>query len=79
MTVVPVAVGLMASFFSSTSLLGLSSEVYLHGTQFVVINFSYIIATWLAATFYLPVFFRVDATSSFEVSKKHLTLCIVTI
>ena len=39
---------------SSITLLGVSSENYVYGTQFVVINLAYIIGTPLAAYFYLP-------------------------
>lgn len=70
MRVTPVAVGLMVSYLSAVSLLGVSSENYVYGTQYAVINVSYGLATPFAAYFYLPVFYRLGATSAFEVRKK---------
>lgn len=67
MSIFPVAIGLMASFFSAVSILGVSSEIYVHGTQFVAINLAYGFGTWFAAHLYLPVFFNLKAASSFEV------------
>jgi len=67
MRVIPVAIGLMVSYLSAVSLLGVSSENYVYGTQYAVINISYGLATPFAAYFYLPVFFKLNATSAFEV------------
>ncbi|KAJ9601324.1 hypothetical protein L9F63_000546, partial [Diploptera punctata] len=66
LSVFPVAVSLMASFMSAITLLGVSSENYSYGTQFIVINFSYGIATPIAAYLYLPVFFKLQATSAYH-------------
>ncbi|XP_020287840.1 putative sodium-dependent multivitamin transporter isoform X2 [Pseudomyrmex gracilis] len=66
MRMIPVAIGLMVSYLSAVSLLGVSSENYVYGTQYSVINISYGIATPFAAYLYLPVFFNLGATSSFE-------------
>lgn len=70
MRVIPVAIGLMVSYLSAVSLLGVSSENYIYGTQYSVINIAYGLATPFAAYFYLPVFFKLGATSAFEV--KHV-------
>lgn len=64
---VPVAFSLMASFMSSITLLGVSNENYQFGTQFIVINISYAIATPIAAYLFLPVFYKLQATSAYEV------------
>lgn len=74
MSVTPVAVGLMASFLSAVSLLGISGENYTFGTHYAVINFSYLLATPFAAYLYLPVFFKLGATSAFEVRFKNACL-----
>lgn len=66
MQVAPVAIGLMVSYLSAVSLLGVSSENYVYGTQYAVINIAYGLATPFVAHFYLPVFFKLGATSSFE-------------
>ncbi|KPJ18899.1 Putative sodium-dependent multivitamin transporter [Papilio machaon] len=66
MSILPVAVSLMASFMSAITLLGVSAENYYYGMQFVVINISYGIATPIASRLYLPVFFGLQKTSTYE-------------
>ena len=68
MSFIPVAFSLMASFMSSITLLGVSAENYMYGTQFVVINLAYIIGTPLAAYFYLPVFYKLQNASVYKVN-----------
>lgn len=58
----------MASFMSAITLLGVSNENYQFGTQFVVINVSYILATPIVAYLFLPVFYNMRVTSAYEVS-----------
>ena len=67
MPVLPVAFSLMASFMSAITILGVSSENFLFGTHFVVINISYIISTPIVCYIFLPVFFRLQKTSVYEV------------
>jgi sodium-coupled monocarboxylate transporter 8/12 len=43
---------------SAISLMGLTREIYMYGTQFIAINIGYIIGTPLSAYIFLPVFFR---------------------
>uniref|UniRef100_A0A034VML1 Putative sodium-dependent multivitamin transporter n=1 Tax=Bactrocera dorsalis TaxID=27457 RepID=A0A034VML1_BACDO len=66
MTTFPVAVSLMASFMSSITLLGVSSESYQFGTMFCIINLAYIISTPIAAYLFLPVFYRMRTMSVYE-------------
>lgn len=66
MSILPVAVSLMASFMSAITLLGVTAENYYYGMQFVVINISYGIATPIATQLYLPVFFELQKTSTYE-------------
>lgn len=66
MAIWPVSFSLMASFMSAITLLGVSNENYQFGTQFVVINISYGIATPIAAYLFLPVFFKLQACSAYE-------------
>ncbi|PZC75982.1 hypothetical protein B5X24_HaOG205275 [Helicoverpa armigera] len=66
MSIFPVAVSLMASFMSAITLLGVSAENYYYGMQFVIINISYGIATPIASKLYLPVFFGLQKTSTYE-------------
>ena len=67
MRVAPVAIGLMVSYLSAVSLLGVSSETYVYGTQYAVINISYGIATPFVAYLYMPMFFKLGHASAFEV------------
>lgn len=66
MSTFPVAVSLMASFMSAITLLGVSAENYYYGMQFMVINIAYGIATPIASRLYLPVFFGLQKTSTYE-------------
>jgi solute carrier family 5 (sodium-coupled monocarboxylate transporter), member 8/12 len=68
MSVLPVSFSLMASFMSAITLLGVSNENYMFGTQFIVINISYGLATPIAAYWFLPVFYKLQAASAYEVS-----------
>lgn len=68
MSIGPVAFSLMASFMSAITILGVSSENYSFGVQFIVINLSYGLCTPIAAYLYLPVFFKLQATSVYEAS-----------
>ncbi|GLH06851.1 Putative sodium-dependent multivitamin transporter [Gryllus bimaculatus] len=66
LSVLPVAFSLMASFMSAITLMGVSTENYMYGTQFVVINFGYGLVTPVAAYGFLPVFFRLRSTSAYQ-------------
>ncbi|XP_067628786.1 putative sodium-dependent multivitamin transporter [Eurosta solidaginis] len=66
MTTFPVAVSLVASFMSSITLLGVSSEGYQYGTMFCIINLAYILCTPIAAYLFLPVFYRMRTMSVYE-------------
>lgn len=66
MSIFPVAVSLMASFMSAITLLGVSAENYYYGMQFLVINFSYGLATPISSKLFLPVFFGLQKTSTYE-------------
>lgn len=66
MSILPVAVSLMASFMSAITLLGVSSENYNYGMMFVLVNFAYGLGTPIASHLYLPVFFGLRRTSTYE-------------
>lgn len=66
-SVIPVAFSLMASFISAITLFGVSAENYAHGTQFVVINISYVFGTPIITHIFLPVFFKLGNLSVYEV------------
>ena len=58
MSPVPVTMSLMTSFISAVTILGTSSENYLYGTQYLLLNFSYVIGTPIVNYVFLPIFFR---------------------
>ncbi|KAG5677315.1 hypothetical protein PVAND_007084 [Polypedilum vanderplanki] len=74
MPIWPVAFSLMASFMSAITLIGVSNENYQYGTQFVVINLSYGLATPLCAYLFLPVFYNMRVTSAYEYLEKRFGL-----
>jgi len=65
-SVLPVAFSLMASFMSAITLLGVSMENYSHGTQFIMINLSYLLSTPIAAYIFLPVFYHLQSASVYK-------------
>uniref|UniRef100_A0A1B6GHY5 Sodium-dependent multivitamin transporter n=1 Tax=Cuerna arida TaxID=1464854 RepID=A0A1B6GHY5_9HEMI len=72
-SVLPVAISLMASVMSAVTLLGVSAEVYMYGTIFLTIIVSYMLFTAVAAYLYLPVFFKLQATSAYEYLERRFT------
>ncbi|XP_043276409.1 putative sodium-dependent multivitamin transporter [Venturia canescens] len=66
MSILPVGIALMVSFMSAITLLGVSAENYTYGTQFVVINFSYLLGTPIVCYGFLPVFYKLQAVSAYE-------------
>ncbi len=52
---------------SSISLLGIPSDMYVYGTMYVMLIFSFPICMVITAHFIMPVFFDLGVTSAFEV------------
>jgi len=73
MSVLPVALSLLASFTSAITLLGTPAEIVIHGSQYWVIWVSYCFVMPLAAFIFIPVFYRLELTSIFEVRYKALS------
>ncbi|XP_064489130.1 sodium-coupled monocarboxylate transporter 2-like [Ornithodoros turicata] len=67
---VPVAMSMMASFLSSIAILGLPSEVFVHGSQLWLGSVSSSIAILLAAFIFLPMYYNMDITSINEYLEK---------
>ncbi|XP_050526960.1 putative sodium-dependent multivitamin transporter [Daktulosphaira vitifoliae] len=66
LSVIPVGFSLMASFMCATTMFGLSSENYMRGTHFMVINASNILGTPIVAYLFLPVFFKLGYVSIYQ-------------
>ncbi|PSN54832.1 hypothetical protein C0J52_02931 [Blattella germanica] len=62
----PVAASLAVSMVSAVTFLGIPTEVYMYGTFFWLMCVSTIISAVLNDYFYLPVFFGLQLTSSYE-------------
>ncbi|KAG6442187.1 sodium-coupled monocarboxylate transporter 2 isoform X2 [Manduca sexta] len=66
MSVISISLALIASHLTSITLLGVPVEIYLRGTQYWASALSLIVVTILAAVIYLPVFHKLQLSSSFE-------------
>ncbi|NXD15736.1 SC5A8 protein, partial [Nothocercus nigrocapillus] len=79
MTAVPVALSLTASFMSAVTVLGTPSEVYRFGAIFSIFAIAYTLVVILSAEIFLPVFYRLGITSTYEYLElrfnKYLRLC----
>lgn len=66
MSVLPVAISVLASFMSAITLLGTPSEVYEYGTEYIMVTLSFCLVVPTTAYLYLPVFFNLGLTSAYE-------------
>lgn len=73
MLVLPIAMSLVASFISGITLLGLPTEVYSYGIQYLYVSLGVISMGFIMSIYYLPVFHDLNITSTYEVSAlKHI-------
>ncbi|KAH8246839.1 hypothetical protein KR032_001861 [Drosophila birchii] len=66
MLVIPIAFSLVASFVSGITLLGLPTEVYSYGVQYLYVACGVIGMGVVMGVFYLPVFHDLNITSTYE-------------
>ncbi|XP_036341052.1 sodium-coupled monocarboxylate transporter 1 [Rhagoletis pomonella] len=66
MLVLPIALSLVASFISGITLLGLPTEVYSYGIQYLYVSLGVIAMGVVMGVFYLPVFHQLNITSTYE-------------
>ncbi|KAM5170175.1 sodium-coupled monocarboxylate transporter 1 [Mantella aurantiaca] len=66
MTAVPVALSLTASFMSAVTVLGTPAEVYRFGAMFSIFAITYTLTVLISSEVYLPVFYRLGITSTYE-------------
>ncbi|KAK4876630.1 hypothetical protein RN001_009136 [Aquatica leii] len=66
MTVVPIAISLIANQISSTTLLAVPADIYRFGSNYVWIGLATIIECIITYYVYLPVFFNLQVTSVYE-------------
>ncbi|XP_005374605.1 PREDICTED: sodium-coupled monocarboxylate transporter 1 [Chinchilla lanigera] len=79
MTAVPVALSLTASFMSAVTVLGTPAEVYRFGAIFSLFAITYFLMVALSAEVFLPVFYKLGITSTYEYLElrfnKYIRLC----
>ncbi|XP_062327868.1 sodium-coupled monocarboxylate transporter 1 [Osmerus eperlanus] len=66
MSAVPVAMSLTASFMSGITVIGTPAEAYLYGAAFWIFGFSYAIMSVITAEIFVPLFYRLGITSTYE-------------
>ncbi|RZC38851.1 sodium-coupled monocarboxylate transporter 1-like, partial [Asbolus verrucosus] len=66
MGIFPISMSLIASYISGISILGIPAEIYTYGTQFWMILTSEGLVSLTMAFAYLPVFYKLQITSSYE-------------
>ncbi|CAL8318762.1 unnamed protein product [Lota lota] len=66
LTAVPVSLSLTAGFMSAITVLASPAEVYQYGAIFGLVGFSYILTVVVTSEIFLPVFYRLAITSTYE-------------
>ncbi|XP_005186212.1 sodium-coupled monocarboxylate transporter 1 [Musca domestica] len=66
MLCLPIALSLVASFISGITLLGLPTEVYSYGIQYLYVSLGVIAMGFIMSIYYLPVFHDLNITSTYE-------------
>uniref|UniRef100_A0A673ZUM3 Solute carrier family 5 member 8, like n=1 Tax=Salmo trutta TaxID=8032 RepID=A0A673ZUM3_SALTR len=69
MTAVPVAMSLTASFMSGITVIGTPAEAYRFGTDYWIFAISYAIMSIITAEIFVPLFYRLGITSTYEVRR----------
>lgn len=68
MSALPVGLSLSASFMSAIQVLGVPAEAHRYGAKFLWMCLGQLLNTLLTAKLFLPVFYRLGLTSTYEVS-----------
>ncbi|XP_069085706.1 sodium-coupled monocarboxylate transporter 1-like [Pleurodeles waltl] len=76
MNALPVALSLTASFMSAVTIMGSPAEVYRYGAIFSIFGFSYAIVVIISAEIFLPVFYRLGITSTYEYLELRFNRCV---
>ena len=73
MSTLPVALSVLASFFSASTLLGVPAEVYYRGSQYWISVWGTMLTPLVGVFLFGPLFHRLQVVSAYEVSKVELT------
>ncbi|XP_061845695.1 sodium-dependent multivitamin transporter isoform X2 [Colius striatus] len=63
----PLALSLLASFQSAVAILGAPAEIYHFGTEYWFLGCSYFLGLLIPAHIFIPIFYRLGITSTYEV------------
>ena len=66
MTVIPIALSIMMSGFSSISVLGNTAEMYFHGTQMFWTSTAGCIGSYLSTHLFVPIYYNLKAITCFQ-------------
>ncbi|XP_068611605.1 sodium-coupled monocarboxylate transporter 1-like [Brachionichthys hirsutus] len=66
LTLLPVSLSLTASFMSAITVLSNPAEVYCYGANIIYYGITYIFTMVITSEIFLPVFYRLDITSTYE-------------
>ncbi|KAF1513170.1 Sodium/iodide cotransporter, partial [Eudyptula minor] len=75
MSALPVGLSLSASFMSAVQVLGVPAEAYRYGAKFLWMCLGQLLNTLLTAQLFLPVFYRLGLTSTYEPSPARCPRC----
>ncbi|NXW10891.1 SC5A5 protein, partial [Fregetta grallaria] len=75
MSALPVGLSLSASFMSAIQVLGVPAEAYRYGAKFLWMCLGQLLNTLLTAQLFLPVFYRLGLTSTYEPSPARYPWC----
>ncbi|XP_015763492.1 PREDICTED: sodium-coupled monocarboxylate transporter 1-like isoform X2 [Acropora digitifera] len=76
MSSIPVAMSVLASFVSSIAILGTPTEVYTFGFQYWMQSFTSFISVPIMAWVFLPVFYNLRLTSSYEYLERRFSFSV---
>ncbi|KAM4840298.1 sodium-coupled monocarboxylate transporter 1 [Urocitellus parryii] len=76
MTAVPVALSLSASFMSAVTVLGTPAEIYRFGIMYSIFAITYFFVVVLSAEVFLPVFYKLGITSTYEYLELRFNRCV---
>ncbi|XP_059145437.1 sodium-coupled monocarboxylate transporter 1-like [Physella acuta] len=66
LSILPVAISILASFMSAILILGTPAEMYTQGTEFYLATFGVMLGVVLAALLFVPLLYPLHLTSAFE-------------
>ena len=67
MRTLPISISLLVTFLSAITLLGVPSEIFTYGAEYMVVLFSYIFVIAIGAIIFVPIFHGLRLTSAHEV------------